>query len=655
MTHRDLRRKSPIPGQDIGLPTNPVVFAGFWLLIFLGTVFVGGPWAGFHGIMIGGAGLLMALAPPAFSLPRSWWYLAGIFMVTACACFLPIAWFGMPVWRMELEKLGLDTGTQVVIQSRQAAETLALFAVMLVTGLWMAGHRASAAQVRFWALAFTVGVAVYAILARIMQDTSISGEEGRFGFFPNRNHTATYLAMGTVCGLGCVMQAIRDKRFFAVALAIVATTVCLWAAASWSISRAGIVLIAVGSIAWLSMLGRSYLGRHGLWAVGLFALTVVGMFFIVDSTVKQRLTATVEKAGVIIGAEGMASPDGAKPAINSAMELDFRIPTMLDTLGMIGKHPWTGHGPGQYFYVFPQYRHLTMVAQDADSYHPESDWLWMAAETGIIPTLALLALLILAFRKSLAGILRGRDRALRGACLIAAMIVPLHGVFDVPVHRITLAWSAAFLFALSLHAPSSEFSVKKAVVWPFRALSLLWIAAAALLIHAQWWGGPEPAVTRAKSALTEARRLYAEDVVLRQVAAEKGKPYQPDPAEDKLEQALVILENARSVAPIDRDILRYQAFLALHFDDRYARIDRLFALDRTLDPTWVEGPFRQAEAWSSIDLRKTLALWEESVRRARKVERLQPENRWNRENTRERIRQFALGKPELEKLVPRLD
>ena len=120
----------------------------------------------------------------------------------------------------------------VAIQARQAAETLALFCIMLVTGLWLAGHRVSASQMRLWAMAFTLGVAAYAIIARCMQDVphaGYSGSDAHFGFFPNRNHTATYLAMGAICGLGNVLQSLRDKRFFAMAVALAGAGVCLWA------------------------------------------------------------------------------------------------------------------------------------------------------------------------------------------------------------------------------------------------------------------------------------------------------------------------------------------------------------------------------------------------------------------------------------------
>ena len=417
-------------------------------------------------------------------------------------------------------------------------------------------------------------------------------------------------------------------------------------------SRAGVVLVAVGCVVWVPMLGTRYLGKHGLRALGLIGLAAGGLFFITDSVVKERFTKTVEKASVVIKPTSPALAEGEKPAMDSAHDLDFRVPTVLDTLDLIRDFKWTGVGAAQYYYVFPQYRKLTSVANGADSYHPESDWLWLAAETGVPATLLLAGLVGLAFWKARGAVLSGRDRALRSACLVAALLVPIHGLFDVPGHRITLAWSAAFLFALALHAPSREALATAPRVWPSRCAALLVLLVAGWLVLAQWWGGPQPALTAATTALQQAHDLYQEDRVLQQEAQSKGLAYQPSPDQDRLEKALAILAQAAPHAPLDRGLLRYQGFLAMHFDDKYALADRSFALELALDPTWVEGPLRQAQAWAPSDPQRCAALWSEALRRAAQLDRQHPGNEWSGEQTLQRIRQFAKDKPALEKLVP---
>jgi O-antigen ligase len=631
------------------------VFGGFWLLLLAGTVLVGGPWAGFHGLMLGAAGLLMGWFRPVVALPRVWWLLAGVFVVAGMAPFLPAWWFAMPAWRGRLAELGVPTGSLVTIQPWQSAEMLALFAVMLFTGLWLAGHRATPVQLRRWGLAFTLGVACYAILAKIMQPPPVSEIPGGgvvYGFFPNRNHTGTYLAMGVICGLGCVFQAIRDKRWPAAAGGLLGAGVCLWAVAGWSISRGGLVLTALGCLAWLLLAGTRNLGKSGRWGVALVALGVGGFLVMADSAAKRRLAHTLDQAGAALTQDEPAPATGPRPEADAVVDLDFRIPIVLDSLGVVRDFSWTGIGAGQFFHVFPQYRRLTVTRNDSDCFHPDNDWLWMLAETGPVATLALLGLVVLAFWRSLRGVLRGRDRALRGACLVAAMVVPIHGWFDVPGHRLTLAWSAAFLYCLSLGPPAAGAVRRAFAAWPSRLVAVAMLVAAGWLGWAQWGGGPQPAQVAAQVAVDQALEWYAQDQALQQAAVRRGETYQPEPSEDLLEKALALLDRAARRAPLDRDIPHVRGLLALQFDDKLDQAEHSFAVGRALDPTWVSGPLRQAAALGNFKPAAAAELWREALRRAGQVDLVKPGTVWGREYTLGRIQRSAKGNPALEALVP---
>ncbi len=622
----------------------------------MGTLFVAGPWAGYHGLLLGGAGLLMLLRPPTTSLPRLWWILAGFCLVASLAAFLPAGWFAMPEWRSQLAAVGVETGSLVAIQSGQAAEAIALLALTLLTGMWLAGHRLTPRQLRLWALVFTLGVATYAIIARVMQELPLEGHPGReglFGFFPNRNHTATYLAMGAVCGLGNVLQALRDKRFPAMTVALIATGVCLWAAAAWSLSRGGVLLVAIGCLLWLPILGRRYLGSYGLRAIGLICLTATAIFFIADTGVKTRLSKTVDKITVATDPTSESAPRTGPATVKPGDELDFRIPTALDTLDLIRDFKWTGVGVDQFYYVFPQYRKLTAAANNSEHLHPENDWLWMAAETGIPATLALAALVILAAWNSRAAILGGRDRALRSACLVAAMLVPIHGIGDVPGHHIALAWSAAFLFSLSLRpAPDAAGpSSLRPWPWPFRVAACALLLASAWLVRAQWWGGPQPTVTAGQSAIAEVVALYAEDqAAQREAALAKARIYQPAPEADPLERALDVLQRAQAKVPLERNLYHLQGVLALEYDDKYVLARRAFAIERALDPTWVDAPLQQAQLWFGIDAEQSALLWTEALRRARQLDQVYPRNRFSEAQTRDRILRQVRGFPAMERM-----
>lgn len=630
--------------------SSSYLFGGFWVLLFLGTLMVGGPWAGYHAVLLGGAAVLMFIFPPKVSLPRLWWLLALGFVVGGMASFLPVAWFPAPEWRGKLEGLGLDTGKQVVIQSRQAGEAFFLFVITLLTGLWLAGHRLSSKQVRSWALAFTIGVAVYALASKLRH----GGETGEvFGFFPNRNHTATYLAMGSVCGLGCILQALRDKRYAAMGVALVATAVCFWAVAGWSISRGGVLLTVIGSLGWVSMLGKRYLGKHGMRMLGLLTLAAVGFFFIADSAVKQRLTQTIEKAKAVTTTQGNSELVEKKVENESVENFDYRVPAALDTFDMIRDFKWTGVGAGQFEVIFPQYRNRTAVHNQAETLHPESDWLWMASETGVPAVLALAALVVLAFWRALSGVLGGRDRVLRGACLVAALLVPLHGIFDVPGHRLALAWCSVFLFTLALHMPNekrfAESSVRR---WAFRGVAVVMVAFALFLARAEWLGGPLPAMIQGDVTLKKAVKLHAEDLVLQKEAADAGRKYEPAPEDDLLEKAMKILGDAEKTNPMNRELLHAQGVIGLNLAGKEQLVDRCFALERALDPSWVNAPLLQAKAWARYNPQKTADLWKEALARAKKLDSLRPDTLWSEWRVHERIRIFAEGTPQLEKRIP---
>lgn len=638
------------------------VFAAFWVILFATSFFVEGGWSGFHGLIVGAVGVLILLRPPAFRIPRLWWILAAVFLTASCAVFLPAACLPMPGWRTQLEALGVNTGPLVAIQWRQAAEGLALQAAILLAGLWLVGHRVSAPGVRRWSLAFVVGVAVYAVVARLTQDTSTTdatSAAASYGFFPNRNHTATYLAMGALCGLGVSLQALRNQHFVRLAVGGTATAICLWAVSTWSISRAGILLVLIGLALWIPLLGKSYLGRHGLWALGLMLLTAIGGFVLGESEVKDRLAGTFETLEMAAGPapaslgmprEGDSSGDG------SGADFDARIPIYRDTLRLIGAFPLTGVGVRQYTHILPQYRKHTVVAgANGTGYiHPESDWLWVAAESGVPAVLALASLVGLALRKALRGVIDGRDRALRAGCLVAAALVPIHGLFDVPGHMISLAWSACLLFALSLHVPSGETPPPAPRRLPFRVLGLTLTSAGLLLLAAQWAGGPSPAIALPATTLATVVRLQVEDEELAAKAEAAGRIHNPPPAQDKLLKAYHLLAATRKSCPLHRELVRYQGYLAVYLDLEPRTADPLLALDRFLDPLWVRLPLWQGENLAETRPQATAALWQDALQRAQSLDRLDPQNSWTSPRTLEEIRRFARSRPDLEALVPEL-
>ena len=181
------------------------------------------------------------------------------------------------------------------------------------------------------------------------------------------------------------------------------------------------------------------------------------------------------------------------------------------------------------------------------------------------------------------------------------------------------------------------------------------LVAAGWLAWAQWWGGPQPAVTAARAAVDQALDLYRRDLVQQQAAVKRGEIYQPAPADDLLEQALALLDASAKRVPLDRDAPHVAGLLALQFDDKLAVAERAFAIERSLDPGWVSGPLHQAAALGSVSPTQAATLWREALRRAAQVDRIKPGTVWGKEYTLGRIQRSAKGNPALEALLPKAE
>ncbi len=622
------------------------LWGGVWLLIAFGALVASQPWDAANAGLLVGAGLLMIACHPSGRVPRSWLVLAALAAAGGLLVFLPAGWAGPSPWREELQRLGVETGNRIAIQPRSVAENLAFLVLTGGICLWLSGHRASGAQVKNWTLVFSLGVTIYAVLARWEQlDPAPGTNPDHFGFFPNRNHSATYLAMGMLCSLGGFMQAVRDKTWWRRAAHLAMLAVLCVADFAWSVSRAGIVLPCIGALIWFLTVGRQILGRHTAKAGALLGLAVVGGFLVAGSRVKDRL------AGNLQSILEMAS-DTADASV--PMTLDLRFAIWRDTLSMISSAPVWGAGAGQFSYFYPRFAYHTTFLNDVTSRHPESDWLWVAAEMGIPAALALAALVVLAAVHGIRRVRRGRQRSLRGACLAAALIVPIHGLFDVPGHLLPLALASAFLYALAL-SPREEAESATPRRLGVKFAGFLTLAGGGLLAWSAWGGGPPCAVVAGIKARQQAHQLYQQDQQRIEAARHAGLPLtDPAPEDDLLEKALVILDDAAKTLPLDREVRYRQGVIGLQFDDRDDMVDRVFALELALNPTSVGAPLRQAAAWSGIDPVRTETLWREAFRRLDWVEEIHPQETWTRHRTHERIRRAARGKPRLEVLAREL-
>jgi O-antigen ligase len=579
------------------------------MVIALAACFgAGAPWGWSHGLLFAVAGLLMLLRPPEGWSARGALWLAAAWIVPAVSSLWLPASLVAQSWRASLANVGIDLAHTI---SPQPEETRVMLMAMSAAGIvvvWALGHAADGNTRMRTAMLFVWGVVWFTVADWVTGvPTPDDGPRFDFGFFPNRNHSACLLAMAAVVALGLTVQQLRRKRPVQACVSAAALLFLGGSLIARSPSRAGIALVLVGGLLWWAMLGTRYLRGQAGRTVWLMLLAAVLSFAVVDSVVKERLGGTLQTA--------LAGGDAAAPVV---LGNDARAGIASDTLSMIAAAPWTGHGAGQFRFVFPQYRDASSDTADRDALHPESSWLWLAAETGLPAALLIFASLLWVSARAWRDLRRpdSRAKALRAACLAAALLPAIHGWIDVPLHRIGILWSSAVLMALALSGERPQVRRITRISWR--------LAGAAVALFALWLLrgeadlAPRLPSERLEAVMHQAESVWWQDRKQQLAAAGQGIAL-PDPpnGEDPLEQQIALLQQAMVPLPMHAAGHGLLGLLALHFDDRDALAHQAFAAHRALDPRWITLPLDQAEAWSAIDEAATADLWQDALRRAR--------------------------------------
>lgn len=569
--------------------------AGILLLLWLAA---GGPrdWGLGFGLALGG--LWMAGGGPARSLPGSVRGLAGIWLVASLLCFLPSGSGAMPGWRVLLEQAGVPSSGRI---TPQPAVSMHVWITWVLSGLVFLrilslpdpGERRVSLSIGLLCV-----ILVYLVFSWIRWASQGSGPAPQhFGFFPNRNHSATLMVMGAMLATGLLLQGTRKKSAGVIVFSLAALAGLTLALVFASISRAGVVLLGGGLVAIWLLSGARYLGGNAAKAFGLFAMGAMVVLLVPQTRVKERLASKMM--------------DLTAETERGDARMDHRLEIFADSLEMIRAQPLTGWGAGQFVDVFPQYRMLAAEVGDARHLHPESSWLWMASEAGIPAAVSLLALGVVVVAAAVRSARRGPDRALRCGCAVAGAVPLFHALVDVPLHRESLLWLSALLFALS-----GPFAGRSLGAWGcrgWRVFGAVVLAFGIAMLHGEWNGRPMSPSGQVEDRLEEALRLFKRGV-------EQAPPDESSgggSTEDPLEVAMGELERALEIQPLDQRLHGLHGILALHFDDKDKEAEADFQRQRLLAPNWGSLPLVQAEAWKNIREEETLRLWSVALEQAR--------------------------------------
>ena len=520
-------------------------------------------------------GLLLVIAPPRFSLGL--FFNAVVVALTLCAlaAFLPARWFMTPAWRVALlDDFGIGLASTVSPQPWLTLDCLVPFAAGLCWLYYVCARDSDLRTVRTEARVYAallvllaaLCVGLYAAHTRL----PFWHNERGFGPFPNRNQTGDVFGIGAVMILACAQEDFRrgHKRwlFWLAGGAIVIVALIV------NYSRAGIVILLIGVAAWLGSLAfrKGSLGRLAVACSALLVLLTVMLMF--GGQTLERFNLREGGSGVDISA-------------------DFRWLIFSDAFQLIRASPWVGLGMGNFASVFAIFRDASLGQNRA--LHPESDWIWLWTEFGVIAVLLCLCGFVLLLKRVFP-MSEGSNQRLRSAALIGAVLFALHALVDVPAHRIGSSFAGLFLAGLALHRPQ-RLARSRAIPLIFRISGLLLLAVSAVWIHATWQKSLLPGSIGVAHAKEAAR------------FANHGHDFPT---------AIATTTKALEWAPLDWELyfLRAIAEAASNKSPSAALAD--FRRARFLEPNAYEVAFTEGRIWLPTNPALALTAWREALRRA---------------------------------------
>lgn len=512
--------------------------------------------------------------------------LALLFLVSVALSLVPVAADALPSWRGEApQSVGLSDSFAAV--PAYVFFWWLVLAGTIATGIFISASPLDVASLRVFLHVAAGSVCVYAVVSIVQAQTAwtypLSGG-ANFGLLPNRNHTATLLAVGSIVSFGLMQWEVSHSHRVGSVLAAVWGAPSLAALLFFSTSRAGVLVLMAGFLLWVvGAAGRAVSRRTTLGAVGILAGFLALLFVLGGSVVRDRLE--------VLWSEVVATEAGH----GEARELDFRQPVFRDTFSMIADVPLTGQGLGHFEFVFPHYRNASLRAVGV--LHPESDWLMVAAESGV-PSLGILVILVAWYfvrswrgRRESGGLLRWTVASGIGAAL-------LHGIIDVPWHRPALGW---FLLIVGLAAlPSTAMDLRWPRLW--RALQLL--TGVAMV---------SSGVYLAVIGSTDRPPLgYRWDFYNRELAT-LG-------AERRHEEGEALANEAVRDFPLHSHAYYWRAAFLRTFEQTDAEIKADIAAGRFAEPVLPSTAAEQAQIWVDINPDEEADARAEAIRRARLIE-----------------------------------
>ena len=580
------RSKKSAPSQSFAPPPSPssrtisfsapkgrpvfkaflAAFIGVFVLILLG--------GSHHTVALGMAlllpGIALAMKPPTTGLGKLGAFGVGGLLLCLLLAFVPQFYWPSGEWRLEaVESFGIDLPAVLSVQPWISFEAwlmaVAGFAWLYAALQWPVNYNG-----RCW-LFFYVSI-LLAVLAGIvvwgnLVGARYPGAEGAtaFSFFPNRNQTANFLALGGVATFAYAMEGVRSRTLMPL-IGVPVSALCM-VGLVLGVSRAGILLYFLGVALWFICSLRAH-SLSRFFKIG-FPVVVVALSIVASSNER-----TVERILSFFSQE-------------SQLEDEFRVRIYEDTLQMVLDAPLTGIGVGSFPAVFPQYREASANYQRV--VHPESDLFWLASEGGLL-AVGFVSLFLVAYARRCRGFGKGASAGFRLTALVAVLIFLLHALVDVPAHRPGTVYFAILFAALALPSRERPESWLPPVVWRVLgavliAFGLLWIAGGAFNL-------PRHSSDRADQGEADIRSYISVG---------------------DYDRAIANVDDLLELRPLDWRNYFQRAQLTLSDTGNRASAAADFRRARFVEPILGVVTYEEGKVWRSYDLARSVSAWRETL------------------------------------------
>ncbi|MBV9275920.1 MAG: O-antigen ligase family protein, partial [Verrucomicrobia bacterium] len=360
----------------------------------------------------------------------SLWLCLAVLLLLLLDLLLPASLFDKELWRERLGQAGVLLNGTYAVQPITALKQAAVLAACAGWAIWILSHCWSRREKTWLATLFVVlasSTAAYALGVywfRWPQPAWIPVQG--FGPFPNRNQSGTFFGLTLALAVALAGRTLQKRRWglFLVWAILVGFDLLALVRAD---SRAGVLIWGLVILLWFLFTAPRWRMASSLAIAGAAALVIAGVLLLARSAVLERVAQTLG--------------DG----------FGFRPLVYADTARMIAGSPAFGTGVGSFAAVFPQFQTASITTYAV--IHPESDWLWFAAEAGIPAAFLLLLLTIIWLKRAIAGI---QGTSVERMAAFATLGFWLNSWVDVPGHRMGTLFAGVLCLAIAVRSTSAN-------------------------------------------------------------------------------------------------------------------------------------------------------------------------------------------------------